>query len=109
MTPGFYAFHMYERYEATSSPNMKRKFRLRYPGVETRYGGAEIKWNREAVAAHIKLPFEWANKNGLGANRIVMAEYGCMRLWPARSRCDASCSSCTRTYFIQKTAESCCR
>lgn len=77
-----YAFHMYEPYEATSSPNMKRKFQLRYPGVETRYGGAEVKWNREVVAAHIKLPFEWANKNGLGTNRIVMAEYGCMRLWP---------------------------
>ncbi|HGO4825508.1 TPA: glycoside hydrolase family 5 protein, partial [Klebsiella pneumoniae] len=81
-TKVLYAFHMYEPYDATSAPNMKRKVPLRYPGVKTRYSGSEVIWDRKTVAAHITLPFEWARKNGLSTNRIVMAEFGCMRLWP---------------------------
>lgn len=77
-----YAFHMYEPYEATSAPNMKRKVPLRYPGVDTRYAGMHRTWDTQLVAAHIALPFEWAKRNGLNPNRIVMAEFGCMRLWP---------------------------
>ncbi|HBY0347233.1 TPA: glycosyl hydrolase, partial [Klebsiella pneumoniae subsp. pneumoniae] len=34
-TKVLYAFHMYEPYDATSAPNMKRKVPLRYPGVKT--------------------------------------------------------------------------
>lgn len=76
-----YAFHMYEPYEATSTPNMKRKDPLRYPGVVTAYAGGEMAWDRPAVAAHIGAAFDWAAAQGMPATRIVAAEFGCMRLW----------------------------
>ena len=77
-----YAFHMYEPYAATSAPNMKRDVPFRYPGVETDYAGASLAWDRQAVAAHIDVAFEWAASHGLPAQRIVTGEFGCMRLWP---------------------------
>lgn len=76
-----YAFHMYEPYEATSTPNMKRKEPLRYPGVVTTYAGGEMAWDRAAVASHIGAAFDWAGAQGVPATRIVAAEFGCMRLW----------------------------
>ena len=76
-----YAFHMYEPYQATSVPNMKRAKPLRYPGVETGKGAARQVWNREAVAAHIGTAFDWAKAQGLPPTRVVAAEFGCMRLW----------------------------
>ena len=76
-----YAFHMYEPYDATSAPNMKRETPNRYPGVETAYAGAKLTWDRKAVADHIGAAFDWAKAQGLPASRIVAAEFGCMRLW----------------------------
>ncbi len=76
-----YAFHMYEPYQATSVPNMKRKTPLRYPGVKTDYAGGTIAWDRDAVGAHIDTAFDWAQAQGLKPTRIVAAEFGCMRLW----------------------------
>lgn len=76
-----YAFHMYEPYQATSSPNMKRDDPYRYPGVTLPYGTAEISWNRDAVADHIAAPFEWAATQGIPSSRVVAAEFGCMRRW----------------------------
>ncbi len=76
-----YAFHMYEPYAATSAPNMKREQPLRYPGVTTDYAGGEMRWDREAVAAHIGAAFDWAEAQGLPPTRIVAAEFGCMRRW----------------------------
>lgn len=76
-----YAFHMYEPYDATSAPNMKRNVPLRYPGVETLYAATQTRWDRKQVADHISLPFEWAKKNNLSTGRVVMSEFGCMRLW----------------------------
>ena len=76
-----YAFHMYEPYAATSAPNMQRKVPLRYPGVTTNYAGGRLAWDRAAVAAHIDVAFDWAKAQGLPPNRVVAAEFGCMRLW----------------------------
>ena len=76
-----YAFHMYEPYDATSAPNMKRKAPLRYPGAETDYAGGKMAWDRKAVADHIGAAFDWAKGQGLPPTRVVAAEFGCMRLW----------------------------
>lgn len=77
-----YAFHMYEPYDATSAPNIKRKPKLRYPGVTTDYAGGRLAWNAKAVADHIDTAFDWAAAQGLAPTRVVAAEFGCMRLWP---------------------------
>ncbi|MDF1634631.1 cellulase family glycosylhydrolase [Mycoplana sp. MJR14] len=76
-----YAFHMYEPYAATSSPNMKREKPLRYPGVTTEYAGHDQAWDRAAVRAHVDTAFDWAKAQGLPATRVVAAEFGCMRRW----------------------------
>lgn len=76
-----YAFHMYEPYDATSAPNMKRKTPLRYPGVTTDYAGGTMTWDRNAVTNHIDAAFDWAKTQGLPPTRVVAAEFGCMRLW----------------------------
>lgn len=76
-----YAFHMYEPYDATSAPNMKRKAPLRYPGAETDYAGGRMAWDRKAVTDHIGAAFDWAKAQGLPPTRVVAAEFGCMRLW----------------------------
>jgi endoglucanase len=76
-----YAFHMYEPYDATSAPNMKRDKPHRYPGVETAYAGGRMAWDRKAVADHIGAAFDWAKTQGLPPTRVVAAEFGCMRLW----------------------------
>lgn len=77
-----YAFHMYEPYDATSAPNMKRETPLRYPGATTDYAGGKMTWGRNAVANHIDAAFDWAKAQGLPPTRVVAAEFGCMRLWP---------------------------
>lgn len=76
-----YAFHMYEPYDATSAPNMKRETPLSYPGITTDYAGGKTTWDRKAVAQHIGTAFDWAKAQGLPASRVVAAEFGCMRLW----------------------------
>ena len=76
-----YAFHMYEPYDATSTPNMKRKTPLSYPGVTTNYADGRMTWDREAVSDHIGVAFDWAKTQGLPPSRVVAAEFGCMRLW----------------------------
>ncbi len=77
-----YAFHMYEPYQATSAPNMKRDTPLRYPGVVTEYAGGEMAWSKDVVTNHIGEAFDWAKRQGLPSTRIVAAEFGCMRRWP---------------------------
>ena len=76
-----YAFHMYEPYDATSAPNMKREKPLQYPGVTTDYAGGKLSWDRKAVGSHIGVAFDWAKAQGLPPTRVVAAEFGCMRLW----------------------------
>lgn len=76
-----YAMHMYEPYEATSSPNMKRDVPLRYPGVQTEYAGETLAWDAAAVQAHLDLAYDWAEAQGIPAAHVVTAEFGCMRRW----------------------------
>lgn len=77
-----YAVHMYEPYDATSAPNMKRETPLRYPGATTDYAGAPLAWDKAAVAAHLGLAFDWARAQGVPPAHLVVAEFGCMRRWP---------------------------
>lgn len=76
-----YAFHMYEPYEATSAPNIKRTPQYRYPGYESWLGAERVTWNRETVKRFLEVPFDWAKAHGLPATRVVAGEYGCVRQW----------------------------
>ena len=76
-----YAFHMYEPYDATSAPNLRREHPLRYPGATTGDGATRTAWDREAVAAHVGTAFDWARAQGLPPTRVVAGEFGCMRRW----------------------------
>ncbi|HEY5809648.1 MAG TPA: cellulase family glycosylhydrolase [Povalibacter sp.] len=76
-----YAFHMYEPYQATSAPNIKRNPQLPYPGVESSLGGAKVQWNRAVMERFLAEPFRWAASHDLPATRMVAGEFGCVRVW----------------------------
>lgn len=75
-----YAHHMYEPWNATSTPNMKRKVPYRYPGVAP-LGARDISWDAARVEAYLQQPVDWARKHGVPLNRLVTAEFGCIRTW----------------------------
>ena len=75
-----YAHHMYEPWEATSTPNMKRKTPYRYPGVAP-LGGKAVAWDAARIEAYLQQPIDWARKHGVPKNRLVAAEFGCIRTW----------------------------
>jgi len=72
-----YAFHMYEPYDATSGPNLKRNPRILYPGT---INGKT--WDAAAVATYLGKPLAWADGHGIPRNRVVAGEFGCMRQLP---------------------------
>lgn len=74
-----YSFHMYEPYEATSAPNIKRKKPYAYPG-EVPYAGSTVTWNAQKVADYLAKPVDWAKAHHIPLNRLVAGEYGCMRM-----------------------------
>lgn len=76
-----YAFHMYEPYEATSGPNIKRDPQYRYPGYQSWLGQERVTWDKTTVARFLAGPFDWATTHGVPANRMVAGEYGCVRQW----------------------------
>jgi len=76
-----YSFHMYEPYEATSAPNIKRQPQLRYPGAETWLGGEKVTWNKTVMARYLAGPFDWAQAHDVPGNRMVAGEFGCVRQW----------------------------
>jgi Cellulase (glycosyl hydrolase family 5) len=76
-----YAYHMYEPWLATSSPNIKANYKYRYPGV-TPFGGQDVKWDAARVAAYLHQPIDWAKAHRVPVNRMVAAEFGCVRTWP---------------------------
>jgi len=76
-----YSFHMYEPYEATSAPNIKRQPQLRYPGAEAWLGGEKVKWDKTVMQRFLAGPFDWAAAHGVSPNRMVAGEYGCVRVW----------------------------
>ena len=76
-----FAYHMYEPWSATSAPNMKRERPYRYPG-EAPFGKGSSHWDATRVAGFLRQPVDWARRHGVPANRLVAAEFGCMRRWP---------------------------
>lgn len=76
-----YSFHMYEPYEATSGPNIKRSPQYRYPGQRLAYGAKTVMWDKAMLEAHLNNAFDWAGSHGIPANRVVAGEFGCVRQW----------------------------
>lgn len=74
-----YSFHMYEPYETTSSPNLKRAKPFTYPGVAP-FAGRNERWDRRRIAAYLQGMFDWAEAKGIPSNRIVAGEFGCIRM-----------------------------
>jgi len=73
-----YSFHMYEPYETTSGPNLRRHPARRYPGASP-FGGSEQYWDARRVADYLDLPMAWAREQGIPARRMVAGEFGCIR------------------------------
>ncbi|HEY4145477.1 glycoside hydrolase family 5 protein [Pinirhizobacter sp.] len=73
-----YAFHMYEPYAVTSAPNLKRRKPYAYPGVVP-FGGKQLNFDAGRVKAYLKIPMDWAARHAIPANRLVAAEFGCVR------------------------------
>lgn len=80
-----FAYHMYEPWEATSAPNMKRAKPYRYPG-EAPFGPGTARWDAATVAGYLQQPVDWARRHGVPASRLVASEFGCMRTWPDCAR-----------------------
>lgn len=76
-----YSVHMYEPYAATSAPNQKRSKPYRYP-AEVPFGYRSERWDAARVRSYLQQPMDWAKTHGIGANRMVIGEFGCMRRWP---------------------------
>ncbi|MGG6343168.1 glycoside hydrolase family 5 protein [Stenotrophomonas indicatrix] len=76
-----YSVHMYEPYAATSAPNQKRDKPYRYP-AEVPFGDRSERWDASRVRSYLQQPMDWAKTHGIGANRMVIGEFGCMRRWP---------------------------
>lgn len=73
-----YSFHMYEPYEATSGPNLKRKKPYTYPG-KVPFSDRAHYWDSKRIAWYLGLPMQWARMHGIPPNRMVMGEFGCIR------------------------------
>lgn len=73
-----YSFHMYEPYEATSAPNLKRAKPYNYPGWIP-FSGKKEYWNASRVASYLQNTFMWMKENNIDSNRIVAGEFGCVR------------------------------
>jgi endoglucanase len=76
-----YAFHMYEPYDITSAPQIKRKRQLRYPGAQVNWGGRSRSFDKAALTDFLAQPFAWAKAHGVPAHRMVAGEFGCVRVW----------------------------
>jgi len=74
-----YSFHMYEPYEATSGPNLKRDRPFTYPG-DVPFSGKPERWDAKRVADYLQQPFDWAKQRGISASRMVAGEFGCVRM-----------------------------
>lgn len=76
-----YAFHMYEPWNITSSPQIKRTPQLPYPGSTVEWGGKSLIFDKAAMQDFLAEPFDWAKANGVPVTRMVAAEFGCVRVW----------------------------
>ena len=73
-----YSVHMYEPYAATSAPNARRKQPWPYPGYVP-FGGGMQQWDAARIADYLARPFNWAARNGIGKQQLVIGEFGCVR------------------------------
>ncbi|MGI0119934.1 glycoside hydrolase family 5 protein [Zooshikella sp. RANM57] len=76
-----YSFHMYEPYDATSGPNLRRKKPYQYPGNVPFANGVEY-WDAKRVAKYLQQPINWAKTNNIPKSRLVAGEFGCVRQLP---------------------------
>ncbi len=76
-----YAYHMYEPWDLTSLPNVNRAVPLPYPGT-TEWQGRKQRWDSARVAQYLAQPVAWADAHGIPHNRLVTAEFGCIRRLP---------------------------
>ena len=80
-----YAYHMYEPWTATSARNLRREKPYAYPGVVPDRG-VESHWDAARLARVLRYPVDWAREHGVAPNRLVAAEFGCMRRWESCPR-----------------------
>jgi hypothetical protein len=73
-----YAIHMYEPYEATSAPILKRKSSWSYPGLVPFADGVQW-WDANSVNSWLQRTWSWAERHKIPSNRIVVSEFGCIR------------------------------
>lgn len=76
-----YSVHMYEPYAVTSGPNMTRKQPLAYPGPAP-FAGQTQQWDGQRVARYLRQSLDWAEAMKVPRERLVVAEFGCMRRLP---------------------------
>ncbi len=76
-----YSVHMYEPYAVTSGPNMARKHPLAYPGPAP-FAGQTQQWDGQRVARYLRQSLDWAEAMKVPRERLVVAEFGCMRRLP---------------------------
>jgi hypothetical protein len=77
-----YAFHMYEPYGWSCPANTRRPKPFAYPGRVPSADGRVRLWNRASVARFLEPAYAWARAQGIPANRMVAAEFGCHRRAP---------------------------
>jgi len=73
-----YSFHMYEPYSFTSWGNFKNGGKYSYPG-NIQFGTGIVSWDKNTMEKYFEPFYTWAEKSLIPANRIVVAEFGCMR------------------------------
>lgn len=74
-----YAMHMYEPYGYTTWRH--NEGRLTYPGM-LNYADRSEMWDAARVARHQQPIYDWADRQGVPRNRIILGEFGCDRRVP---------------------------
>jgi len=74
-----YSFHIYEPYDFTSVNNFRNGGKYVYPG-KILFGPNEIWWDKTVIELYMKPFGEWLNQHSIPVNRVVAAEFGCVRM-----------------------------
>lgn len=73
-----YSFHMYEPFEATSGPNLKRENPFKYPGTVP-FAGVKEYWDKIRIDKYLDTVAEWSKRVSIPSEKIVVGELGCIR------------------------------
>ncbi len=73
-----YSFHMYEPYSYTSWNNFRQGGKYSYPG-NIEFGTGLVEWNKNTIDKYFEPFYYWAENKSIPGNRIVAAEFGCVR------------------------------